>query len=162
MNAIPTPSIEIQFACEARLAPAEEHLIGWAAEAVRQAGGALGELTLRLVEPEEIRRLNHRYRGRDTTTNVLSFPYDMPEGLPEGAAELLLGDIAICADVVEYEAAQQGKTSEAHWAHMVIHGVLHLLGFDHQDDDEAGEMEGLEIEILMGLGYDDPYQQTGI
>lgn len=162
MSAIPTPSIDVQFACDAVQAPREEHLVTWAEEAVRQAGGALGDVTLRVVDGAEIRELNNRYRGRDALTNVLSFPFEMPEGLPEGAVMPVLGDIAICADVVEREAAEQGKTSEEHWAHMVVHGVLHLLGFDHQEDDQAEEMEGLEIEILMGLGYNDPYQQTGI
>lgn len=162
MSAIPIPSIEIQFACDAESAPTEDRLAAWAGEAARLAGGALGEITLRVVDLDEIQALNREYRGKNKPTNVLSFPFDMPEGLPEGVAPPVLGDIAICAEVVDREAAEQGKTSEAHWAHMVVHGVLHLLGFDHQDDGEAEEMEGLEIEILMGLGYTDPYQQTGL
>lgn len=111
------------------------------------------ELTIRIVDVKEIRELNRDYRHKDSATNVLSFPFEAPPGV-----ELpLLGDIVICAAVVLEEALDQGKVPEAHWAHMVIHGVLHLLGYDHIDDADAEVMEQREIEVLAGLGYADPY-----
>jgi probable rRNA maturation factor len=116
------------------------------------------EVSLRIVDAAEITALNHQYRDKNYATNVLSFPADLPEelGLP------LLGDIVICADVVEREAIEQSKTSTAHWAHMVVHGTLHLLGYDHIDDDEAECMEGREIEILQQLNFPNPYQVVAV
>jgi probable rRNA maturation factor len=111
------------------------------------------QLTIRLVEEEEITDLNRTYRHKDKPTNVLSFPY---EAMP-GVDIPLLGDIVICATVVAHEAAEQGKPLTAHWAHMVIHGTLHLLGYDHLEEDEAEQMEGLEITLLGALGYANPY-----
>jgi probable rRNA maturation factor len=114
------------------------------------------ELSLRVVDADEITRLNRDYRGGDYATNVLSFPADLPPEL-----ELPhLGDIVICAPVVAREAAEQGKAAEAHWAHMVVHGTLHLLGHDHVDDSEAEAMEALETAILAALDYPDPYIET--
>jgi probable rRNA maturation factor len=110
------------------------------------------EQTVRIVDEPESRDLNKRFRGRDYATNVLAFP---------GESELLdydcLGDLVICAPVVATEAAEQGKTAEAHWTHLVVHGMLHLQGFDHQTDDDTRQMEALEIKILDGLGYNNPY-----
>lgn len=112
------------------------------------------QLTIRICDTAEITELNRDYRGKDKPTNVLSFPFEAPAGV-----ELpLLGDIVICAQVVADEAEQQGKALEAHWAHMVVHGTLHLLGYDHIDEAEANEMEGLEIGLLAGLGYANPYE----
>ncbi len=112
------------------------------------------QLTIRITDEAEITELNRTYRGKDKPTNVLSFPFEAPPGV-----ELpLLGDIIICASVVADEAVQQDKPLQAHWAHMVVHGVLHLLGYDHMEDAEAQEMEGLEIELLAGLGYANPYE----
>lgn len=114
------------------------------------------EMTLRIVDEDEISHLNQTYRGKQGPTNVLSFPFEPPPGV-----ELpLLGDVIICKAVVEREAAAQGKPLEAHWAHMVIHGVLHLLGYDHIEEVEAEAMEALEITLLNDLGYDNPYQET--
>ncbi|PMG38903.1 rRNA maturation RNase YbeY [Vibrio splendidus] len=111
------------------------------------------ELTVRIVDTEESHQLNHNYRGKDKPTNVLSFPFEAPPGM-----ELdLLGDLIICRQVVEKEAEEQSKPLLAHWAHMVVHGSLHLLGYDHIEDDEAEEMESLETEIMQTMGFEDPY-----
>ena len=111
------------------------------------------ELTVRIVDTEESHQLNHEYRGKDKPTNVLSFPFEAPPGI-----ELdLLGDLIICRQVVEKEAEEQSKPLLAHWAHMVVHGSLHLLGYDHIEDDEAEEMESLETEIMQTMGFEDPY-----
>ena len=117
----------------------------------------VGDITLRIVDEDEIRTLNRDYRDKDKPTNVLSFPFEMPEGLPEDAMEPLLGDIILCAPVVRREAAEQNKTLQAHWAHMVTHGVLHLLGYDHIDDEDAQIMEAMEIRALNEQGFADPY-----
>jgi probable rRNA maturation factor len=107
-----------------------------------------GELTLRITNEAESRALNHRYRGRDYATNVLSFPYQEPG---------MLGDLVLCAPVVAREAKAQGKPLRAHWAHLVIHGCLHLLGYDHEQSQAAEKMEKLEIRILRNLGFANPY-----
>ncbi len=111
------------------------------------------ELAVRIVDEAEITALNRRYRGKDGATNVLSFPFDAMPGVETEQ----LGDVVICAPVVAAEAVTQGKSLQAHWAHIVIHGVLHLLGFDHHLDDEAQQMEALEIRLLASLGLPDPY-----
>jgi probable rRNA maturation factor len=111
------------------------------------------EVTIRLVDEEESHQLNHEYRGKDKPTNVLSFPFEVPPGIEIN----LLGDLIICKQVVEKEAAEQHKELMAHWAHMVVHGSLHLLGYDHIEDDEAEEMESLESEIMQSMGFPDPY-----
>jgi len=111
------------------------------------------ELAIRIVDTDEGRALNRDYRGKNYATNVLSFPAE----LPPGVALPLIGDLAICAPVVLREAAEQGKAARDHWAHLTIHGVLHLLGYDHIEDGEAQAMEALETRILAGLGIADPY-----
>lgn len=115
---------------------------------------AEAELTIRLVDEAESRELNSTYRHKDKSTNVLSFPFESP---PEITLPLL-GDLVICCQVVQREAREQNKTLFAHWAHMTIHGCLHLLGYDHLTDEQAEEMEALETEILLNLGYSDPYK----
>ena len=111
------------------------------------------EMTVRIVDEAESHELNLNYRGKDRPTNVLSFPFECPDEV-----ELpLLGDLVICRQVVEREAQEQDKPVMAHWAHMVVHGSLHLLGYDHIEDDEAEEMESLEAQIMTGLGFADPY-----
>ncbi|HBZ17240.1 MAG TPA: rRNA maturation RNase YbeY [Pantoea sp.] len=145
--------LDLQLACadESHL-PAESDFQRWLEAAVTPFQPE-SEVTVRLVDEAESNELNLTYRGKDKPTNVLSFPFEAPPGI-----ELpLLGDLIICRQVVEQEAAEQGKTVEAHWAHMVVHGTLHLLGYDHIDDDEAEEMEALETEIMLALGYPDPY-----
>lgn len=150
--------LDLQIACEAPDIPSEADFVTWVSAALGGAGyqppaELATEITLRLVDYEESQTLNRTYRGKDKPTNVLSFPFDGPDGVPLA----LLGDIVICAPVVADEAREQNKTERAHWAHLVIHGTLHLLGFDHIEDDEAAEMEALEVQILAGLGFADPY-----
>lgn len=111
------------------------------------------EVVVRIVDEAESQALNRDYRGQDRPTNVLSFPFEGPEHLPCES----LGDLVICAPVVEREAVEQGKPLQAHWAHMIIHGLLHLRGYDHLEDAEAEEMEDLERQILADLGFADPY-----
>jgi probable rRNA maturation factor len=113
-----------------------------------------GDICIRVVGSAASRRLNRDYRGKDKSTNVLSFPAAPVERSLGGA----LGDLVICAPVVAAEAQAQAKPPAAHWAHMVVHGVLHLHGFDHQDPRQARAMEGLEVEIMRGFGYQDPYR----
>lgn len=145
--------LDLQIAVEAPGLPGEEEFQRW-------VGAALGDreeaqLTIRITDEAEIRELNRSYRHQDKPTNVLSFPFEAPPGVDIP----LLGDIIICAAVVAREAAEQGKPEKAHWAHMVIHGTLHLLGYDHIEEAEAEVMEGLEIALLTGLGYANPYQE---
>lgn len=112
-----------------------------------------GEICIKIVDEIESQDLNHTYRNKDKPTNVLSFSADLPDFVESD----YLGDLAICASVVEQEAMEQNKILTHHWAHMSIHGMLHLLGYDHIEDEEAEEMEALETEILSGLGIADPY-----
>jgi len=122
------------------------------ADFVRWARAALvggGEVTIRLVDADEGRALNAEYRGKDYATNVLSFPYD--------TEPVVLGDLVICPEVVAREAAEQNKPLAAHYAHLTVHGMLHLQGWDHENDEEAQSMEDEEREILAGLGFPDPY-----
>lgn len=113
---------------------------------------------IRVIDTKESADLNHNYRDKDYATNVLSFPADIPDAIAAELEEIPLGDLAICAEVVEREAIEQGKPASAHWAHMVVHGTLHLHGYDHENDTEAEEMEALERRILAALGIDDPYR----
>jgi len=146
--------IELDLQCASDGAiPTEAQLRSWCELALRQRSGD-SELTIRLVDEAEGRELNRTWRQKDYATNVLSFPADVPEGLLDIP---LLGDLVICVPVVEREALEQAKALQAHWAHLVIHGCLHLLGYDHIDDDEAEEMESLERQLLAELGHPDPY-----
>lgn len=124
---------------------------GWVEASLQQSYGQL-EQTIRIVGEVESQDLNHRYRARKTPTNVLAFPTDAD--FPDYDC---LGDLVICAPLVASEAATQGKTAEAHWAHLVVHGMLHLQGYDHQETADTREMERLEIKILDTLGYTNPY-----
>ena len=145
--------IDIQYAIATEGLPSPAQFRQWLQLAL-QGRAEHAELSVRVVDEAEITALNHRYRGKDYPTNVLSFPY---EPMP-GVDSALLGDIVICAPVVAREAVEQGKPVESHWAHMVLHGALHLLGFDHHDSAEAQRMEALEAELLAQLGYPDPYR----
>lgn len=155
MTSDPSPVIvDRQVAIEAGDLPTQADLEAWVdAVLSRRVDEPRHELTIRFVDVEESRRLNRDYRGRDRPTNVLSFPFERPPGvdLP------LLGDLVICHPVVVREAREQDKSQRAHYAHMVVHGTLHLLGHDHQEDAEAEAMEALEREILASLGIADPY-----
>ncbi|AYH02290.1 rRNA maturation RNase YbeY [Pectobacterium parmentieri] len=145
--------LDLQIASEqVQGLPEEKDFQRWL-EGVLPQFQEVSEVTIRIVDEAESRDLNNTYRGKDKPTNVLSFPFEAP---PE--VELpLLGDLIICRQVVEREAAEQEKTVEEHWAHMVVHGSLHLLGYDHIEDSEAEEMEALETEIMQSMGYTDPY-----
>lgn len=145
--------LDLQQASEASDLPSEAEFRQWCALALRQRT-ADSELTIRLVDEAEGRELNRTWRHKDYATNVLSFPADIPDGILDIP---LLGDLVICAPVVAREATEQGKPLTAHWAHLVIHGCLHLLGYDHIEDAEAHEMETLERELLAELGHPDPY-----
>jgi probable rRNA maturation factor len=155
--------VEVQYAQRPLGVPGPVALRRWARAAYAAAGGASKRatrpeppsptLTVRVVGRAESQRLNHGFRGKDRPTNVLSFPASAAERALDGA----LGDLAICAPVVAGEAREQGKALTAHWAHMVVHGTLHLLGHDHEKARQARAMEALEVEILRGFGFDDPY-----
>ncbi|QEH47055.1 rRNA maturation RNase YbeY [Aggregatibacter actinomycetemcomitans] len=143
--------LQIASADESGL-PTAAQIEQWATAAVQPQSGEI-EMTVRIVDETESHALNINYRGKDRPTNVLSFPFECPDEV-----ELpLLGDLVICRQVVEREAQEQDKPLMAHWAHMVVHGSLHLLGYDHIEDDEAEEMESLETQIMIGLGFVDPY-----
>lgn len=144
--------MEVQYALPKRSLPAPQDFKAWA-QAALTGRRERAEMVVRVVDVEESALLNETYRHKKGPTNVLSFPFEAPAGM-----ELpLLGDIVICAPVVAREAREQGKEERAHWAHMTVHGVLHLLGYDHQDEEEADVMESLEREILTQMGYPDPY-----
>lgn len=143
--------VEVQRALDA--GPAEADIQRWVEAALQHEQRDNTELTVRIVDEAESAALNSQYRGKDYPTNVLSFTYDIPAEVEMN----LLGDLVICAPVVQHEAGQQGKAEQAHWAHMIIHGVLHLLGFDHLNDSDAQNMERHEIAILAKLGFPDPY-----
>jgi probable rRNA maturation factor len=139
--------------------PAAADIRTWASAALgRRAAGA--ELAVRVVNASESKRLNARYRGLDKPTNVLSFPVPRLPGA--GRAPRPLGDLVICASVVRDEARQQRKAIKAHWAHLVVHGSLHLLGYDHEGDDEARRMERREVAVLKRFGIPNPYRSPSV
>jgi probable rRNA maturation factor len=146
--------LELQNATQQDNIPSKENFIAWSKAGLRQERQQ-AEVVIRLVDEHEIQELNREYRGKDKPTNILSFRSNMPAFVENS----LLGDLVICAPVVMREAQEQGKSDEAHWAHMVVHGVLHLLGYDHHDDEAADDMEQLEKEIMVGLGFLDPYKE---
>ena len=145
-------AVEVQRACAAPGAPPPAKLVEWAEAALdgRRDGA---RMTVRVVDEAEGAELNERYRGGEGATNVLAFGFDAPE-VP---SVRILGDIVVCAPVAAREARERSKRLDAHWAHLVVHGTLHLLGYDHDEPGDAAEMETLEREILDRLGYPDPY-----
>jgi probable rRNA maturation factor len=146
------PQVDIQNASDVAFTPSEQDFLNWVTIATHDKKPN-AEVSIRIVDKLESQALNKQYRGIDKPTNVLSFPAEFPEGVDIP----FLGDIVICAPIVELEAKAQNKTLAAHWAHMIIHGVLHLLGCDHIEDDEAEVMEALEIQYLAQLGIASPY-----
>jgi probable rRNA maturation factor len=150
----PRHVLHVGYAVSRARVPSAISFRRWVEAALRGARRRkAAELSIRVVDLEEGRALNRDYRGKDYATNVLSFPAE----LPPGVMPALLGDLAICAPVVLREAAEQDKPARDHWAHLTIHGVLHLLGHEHVDDAQAQVMEALETRILAGLGIADPY-----
>lgn len=141
----------VQYAVPRKGIPAAASLRAWADVA---RGQERGSLVIRIVDADESAALNLAYRGKSGPTNVLSFPFEIPADLPNDH----LGDLVVCAPVVQQEASQQGKSDRSHWAHMVIHGVLHLRGYDHLDARQAREMEQLEVLMMASLGFADPYR----
>jgi probable rRNA maturation factor len=151
--------VSVSYAIPRSGLPAAVSFRKWVAAAldgrIREA-----DLAIRIVDSKEGRALNRHYRGKDYATNVLSFPAERPEGLPEHVKLPLLGDLVLCGPVVAREAREQRKPLVAHYAHLTVHGALHLLGWNHEDEREADCMEQLEREILTGLGVADPYQDS--
>ena len=144
-------NLSVQYACHTDGLPLRPQIRAWARQALNVDGMRGGQITIRLVDAEEGQALNREYRRKDYATNVLSFPYE--------TEPVILGDLVICAPVVAREAAEQGKTPEAHYAHLIVHGLLHLQGYDHETgEDDAQRMEDKERAILASLGFDDPYQ----
>jgi len=144
---------------DSHTAPEQTLLQLWLQATLRAAQytAAEAEVSVRLVDRNESQALNSQYRHQDKPTNILSFPFEPPAGLPDDVQLPLLGDLVICAAIVEQEAQAQNKSLESHWAHMLVHGSLHLLGYDHIKDSEATIMEALETQIITGLGYPEPY-----
>jgi len=146
--------LDVQYATEIKGLPSAEEFLSWTSEVLGTDSDS--GVTIRLVDSAESAELNQSFRGKSGSTNVLSFPFEVPPYVKSSH----LGDLVICAPVVIDEAREQGKRVHSHWAHMVVHGLLHLQGYDHQTQAEASEMEALEIEMLTRLGYQDPYQAT--
>lgn len=138
--------------------PDEQLLQQWAASALLTEKDT--QVSLMIVDEVQSQKLNKEYRGKDKPTNILSFPMDMPAELSAEVEMNMLGDLVVCAAVVQREAQQQEKSLSAHWAHMLVHGMLHLQGYDHIDSSDADEMESIEIKMLNQLGFENPYQQV--
>ena len=146
--------IDLQIACAATELPSLDLFKECTNIALSSVTYKLFELTIRIVNIEESQQLNNQHRNKDKPTNVLSFPFEVPEGIEHN----LLGDLVVCAHIVKEEAKEQNKNLLDHWAHMIIHGCLHLLGYDHINDADADEMEALEIKILAELSINNPYE----
>ncbi len=150
--------VDILNDSSAQWIPENSHCNQWVTSALSSANYTNNcSISLRFVDESESKGLNANYRGIDKPTNVLSFPASLPAEIAAQLGNEFLGDIVICAPVLEDEARQQGKTLAAHWAHLTVHGALHLLGFDHETDAEAQAMETIEIQALINLGFTNPY-----
>ena len=154
-----SPVIDVEIVSDDKTIPSIDEIADWVRHALAALAEPLpgAELAVRVVDAEEMQSLNCEYRQKDAPTNVLSFPVGEIEGLPAAAGNFL-GDIVVCASVVNSEAAEQGKDLKDHWAHMLVHGTLHLLGYDHQVDTEAAKMEALEQHVLAQHGVANPYR----
>lgn len=148
--------LEVQRVSASATIPGDEQFRLWAEAALKNEDHD-SAFVIRVVDEQEAQQLNLEYRKKDHATNVLSFPADLPEGLPAEIRQSRLGDLLICAGVVKREAAEQNRSEFDHWAHLTIHGILHLLGYDHEEPEEAVVMESLETDILANLGISDPY-----
>ena len=146
--------IDVQRMVDDPCVPDDQNFVQWTNAVLASEDSAV--VNLRIVDEAEGWALNRGWRGKDSATNVLSFPADMP--LVDGLR--VLGDVVLCAPVIEQEASEQGKSLKAHWAHLVIHGLLHLLGFDHINGEQARLMETREVEILADLGFSNPYETS--
>ena len=153
----PVLQLEVQYAVDDAQVPSRQQFRAWALAALEPLQRSV-ELVIRVVDAAESRQLNSQYRGQDKPTNVLSFPFEAPPVVESNH----LGDLVICAPVVRKEADAQHKREQHHWAHMVVHGVLHLRGYDHQGDEDASEMEALEKQVLEQLGVPDPYRESDL
>ena len=150
--------VDVQIASAASGIPSPDDIRHWVETTLgATTPGRNGDVSVRVVDEDEMRTLNRNFRDQDKVTNVLSFVAGHMEGLPPGELPAL-GDIVVCADVVSREATEQGKAVADHWGHMIVHGTLHLLGHDHVSEPEASAMERLERDILAGLGIADPYK----
>ena len=149
--------LEVQYALDADGVPARRDFQRWALAALQPLERSV-ELVIRIVDAQESRQLNRQYRAQDKATNVLSFPFEPPPAVESHH----LGDLVICAPVVRQQAHEQHKQEQYHWAHMVVHGVLHLRGYDHQNEEDASEMEALEKRVLNQLGVPDPYRESDV
>jgi len=154
--------LDLQNAIDSQQVPEKKSIENWISSTLTKIDKQFvqPEITIRIVSPEESQALNLQYRGKNKPTNVLSFPFEAPEMIPVEEIGELLGDLVICESILLQEAKQQNKSLESHWAHMVVHGVLHLLGFDHVDNKDAEKMEALEVKVLSDLGFKDPYQSV--
>jgi probable rRNA maturation factor len=149
--------LEVQYAMSENALPTQSDIQTWVDTALEQYQSTYS-MCVRIVDAAESQQFNREYRGKDKPTNVLSFEFEMPEFIEQETE--ILGDLVVCAPVVAKEAAEQNKQLFDHWAHMIIHGTLHLLGFDHIKESEAQEMEQLERELLAKLQIKDPYLET--
>ena len=159
MGAVRSTEIDIQTASDAPGIPDDREIRQWIRNALDGAGrGGTGDVSVRIVDADEMRELNCEFRGKDVPTNVLSFPAVRVAGWPANATRSL-GDLVICAPLLHDEALAQHKAILDHWAHIVVHGTLHLLGYDHMSEAEAAEMETLESRVLAVNGVPDPYSE---
>ena len=155
-----TVQVDVQIVTDEEYVPAADEIAIWVERAMRAAGRlAAAEVSVRVVDAAEMQQLNRDFRDQDKPTNVLSFPAGNIDGLPDDEP-VPLGDIVVCASVVAREVEQQGKIESDHWAHMIVHGTLHLLNFDHETDAEATAMESLETRVLTDNGVANPYGES--
>ena len=152
-------SVDLQIACQVDSVPQEAEVQAWLEQALQTGNPNASkrcDVSVRIVDEDESRQLNKQYRQQNRATNVLAFPAEVV-GVPKDEAELL-GDLVICGPLVEQEAEEQGKSPASHWGHLLIHGMLHLLGYDHETESQAAEMETMERKILADRGFEDPYR----
>ena len=151
--------LDLQNAIDSKQLPNFKNMQNWIIGALKKTDSKFQhpEITIRIVSSQESQQLNLDYRGKDKPTNVLSFPFEAPEMIPVEELGEFLGDLVICEKILQQEAEQQNKSLQSHWAHLIIHGVLHLLGYDHIEERQAEEMETLEIDVMKAMGFENPY-----